>query len=134
MNRWRIPEWLEREVVARDTKCIYCGIEFAGQDGSRGSRASWEHIINDAAMVSRENIALCCISCNASKGAKSLSHWLLSRYCSRKAISSASIARVAQDALCDESASAAMKSGVLDEPMDVTSAAPDTEAARFSGA
>jgi hypothetical protein len=26
MNRWRIPEWLEREVRQRDTDCVYCRV------------------------------------------------------------------------------------------------------------
>jgi len=29
MNQWRIPEWLEREVIVRDRCCVYCGVEFA---------------------------------------------------------------------------------------------------------
>jgi hypothetical protein len=27
MNIWGIPDWLEREVRARDKMCVYCGIE-----------------------------------------------------------------------------------------------------------
>ena len=72
MNRWNIPNWLEREVIARDRSCVYCGVEFTEQSASRRYRPSWEHIINDARIITRENIARCCIGCNASKGTKNL--------------------------------------------------------------
>ena len=99
MNRWNIPNWLEQEVVARDRNCIYCGVEFVSSRTERRSRPSWEHIVNDALIVNRENIALCCISCNASKGAKSLAAWLESTYCRRRSITSESIAEIAKSAL-----------------------------------
>ena len=86
MNRWGIPDWLEREVIERDRCCIYCGVEFSAETLSRRDRPSWEHIINDARIVTRENIARCCIACNASKGTKSLIDWLESQYCKRRAI------------------------------------------------
>jgi hypothetical protein len=98
VNRWHIPQALEVEVRARDQACIYCGTLFAAAP-KRGARASWEHIINDATLVSRENIALCCISCNASKGAKLLSVWLESKYCRDRGIRADTVAPVAQAAL-----------------------------------
>ena len=98
MNRWHIPEDLEGEIRRRDRSCIYCGKVFADAT-SRGQQPSWEHIVNDASMVTRENIALCCISCNASKGTKDLSAWLDSKYCRRRGITAATLAPVAQRAL-----------------------------------
>jgi hypothetical protein len=99
MNRWGIPELLERFVSARDTSCIYCGSCFVAEGAKRGQKASWEHIINDARIITPGNIALCCISCNASKGNRTLSEWLKSRYCQRRAITRESIAEVAKAAL-----------------------------------
>ena len=99
MNRWRIPRWLEQEVLERDRCCVYCGSAFAGADSSRGHKPSWEHIVNDAQLVTRENIARCCVSCNASKGAKNLRDWLGSSYCRRKGITEKDVARAVQDAL-----------------------------------
>jgi hypothetical protein len=98
MNRWKIPEWLEVEVRGRDNVCIYCRIEFGSTPGIR-SLASWEHIINDEKIITRENIALCCRSCNASKGAKPLSVWITSSYCARKEITTISVAEVVKNAL-----------------------------------
>ena len=102
MNRWHIPEWLEAEVRARDTACIYCGCSFrsTGQ-ASRRTMPTWEHIVNDARIVTLENIARCCTSCNASKGAKDLGVWLGSAYCQRRGIAQQFIAEVAKRALAN---------------------------------
>ena len=83
VNRWNIPDWLEREVTERDRRCVYCGVEFVSGNDARNTKASWEHIVNDARIVNRENIAKCCVSCNASKGAKDLAIWLESNYCKK---------------------------------------------------
>jgi hypothetical protein len=98
MNQWSIPDWLELEVIARDVRCVYCGTEF-GSCGTRKSQASWEHITNDARIVTRENIAICCISCNASKGAKLLTEWISSTYCKNKNITPQSVSDVVKRAL-----------------------------------
>lgn len=60
---------------------------------------TWEHIVNDARIITIDNIALCCCSCNASKGAKSLTLWLVSNYCLSKNITPETVADVAKRAL-----------------------------------
>jgi hypothetical protein len=99
VNRWNIPDWLEREVLARDRHCIYCGVDFAMPSTSRRGRPSWEHIINDARIVTPENIALCCVGCNASKGARNLAAWLESKYCKACGMSRDSVASIVRVAL-----------------------------------
>jgi len=99
MNRWNIPDWLENEVVARDRSCVYCRVDFTVRSAERRARPSWEHIVNDARIVTRENIVLCCVGCNASKGAKTLSTWLQSEYCIARGISLSSVAPVVRRAL-----------------------------------
>ena len=99
MNRWSIPPDLEDLVAARDRDCIYCRRPFAGIEGARGHRRSWEHIINDQYISTEQNIALCCISCNSSKGAKTLLQWLESKFCARRGINAGTIAEVARNAL-----------------------------------
>ena len=99
MNRWNIPNWLEQEVIARDRRCVYCGVEFLPSNESKGSRPSWEHIVNDARIVTRDNIARCCLSCNASKGTKELTAWLQSKYCKRNGITEVTVAEVVRKAL-----------------------------------
>ncbi len=102
MNHWGIPDWLEREVKERDKTCVYCGIQMIEQtppSGSRKAVATWEHIVNDAKIVTRENIVRCCIACNSSKGTKTLSEWLQSRYCKKRGISKDTVAEIVKDAL-----------------------------------
>jgi 5-methylcytosine-specific restriction endonuclease McrA len=99
MNRWNIPGWLEREVIERDRCCIYCGVEFVCSAPTRSRAPSWEHIINDARIVTRENIARCCISCNASKGTKDLGAWLQSNYCRTHGITANSVSAVVKSFL-----------------------------------
>ena len=93
-NNWNIPDWLENEVRKRDKACVYCGIEFTPAKVSKKSAASWEHIINDAKIITRENIVLCCCGCNASKGQKQLSIWLQSKYYKDRGITADSVAPI----------------------------------------
>lgn len=96
-NRWGIPKEVEQLVLKRDLNCVYCGILFLEDDPNRRTRKTWEHIINDIRINGPENIAICCGSCNASKGNKLLSQWLESKYCLSKNITSNSVALVVQD-------------------------------------
>lgn len=101
MNNWGIPQWLEAKVKKRDHFCIYCKIrmkEYPRAKGTPGDKATWEHIDNDGSPT-ESNIALCCASCNASKGTKKLKKWLLSPYCIRKNIAPKSIAPIARKTL-----------------------------------
>ena len=102
MNNWGIPDWLEVEVISRDKTCVYCGIQMlekVPRGGSRISAATWEHIINDAKIVTRENIALCCSACNSSKGQKVLADWIQSPYCVNRGITKDTVAEVIKNAL-----------------------------------
>jgi hypothetical protein len=104
MNKWGIPETLERQVRRRDSHCIYCRVRLlrsSPPDGSRKAVATWEHIINDARIVTAENIARCCAPCNSSKGTKRLSEWLASSYCVQRGITPESMAAVARQALAN---------------------------------
>lgn len=102
MNRWNIPQWLELVVRERDRQCVYCGVTMLDRAPLRGPRnavATWEHIINDAHIITPENIARCCMDCNASKGAKALAVWIQSAYCRRRGISKTTVAIVVRNAL-----------------------------------
>ena len=102
MNIWGIPDWLENEVRARDKKCVHCGVEMlqkTPRDSPRKAAATWEHIINDARIIMRENIALCCSACNSSKGQKTLADWLQSTYCVKRRVNEDTVAQIVKDAL-----------------------------------
>ncbi len=95
-NEWGIPRNVEMAVLARDRVCVYCGIQFGS---ARKSVRSWEHIINDVSNATMENIALCCVGCNASKGAKLLRDWIDSPNAERRGIKMESLAPVVRNAL-----------------------------------
>jgi hypothetical protein len=57
-NRWNIPQWLELEILTRDKHCVYCGVRFWVLHAPRQEQASWEHIVNDARIMTREINAL----------------------------------------------------------------------------
>lgn len=98
-NQWGIPKHVEDLVKERDKRCVYCGQEFSALSKSRKERPSWEHIVNDIRINGPENITLCCMSCNASKGAKPIAEWLQSEYCKRKNINKETVAMVVKEAL-----------------------------------
>ena len=98
-NNWNIPKWLEMEIRARDKACVYCGVEFTPTKISKKTAASWEHIINNAKIITRENIALCCCGCNSSKGAKKLSDWLQSKYRIEREINQDTVSPIIMDAI-----------------------------------
>lgn len=98
-NRWKIPKNTEEIVRKRDVKCVYCGVLFSLDNNSRKDKPSWEHIVNDIRINGTSNIALCCMSCNASKGSKLLENWLKSDYCKKKKITFDCVADVVKKAL-----------------------------------
>lgn len=93
-NRWGIPKDVEEFVLKRDTSCVYCGILFIKSGFTHKTRSTWEHIVNDIRINGPDNIVLCCGSCNASKGAKSLIEWLNGKYCTTKGITKDNVATV----------------------------------------
>jgi hypothetical protein len=98
-NRWGIPKNVEEHVKQRDLHCVYCGISFTNTIPTHKTRPTWEHIINDIKINVIENIALCCGSCNASKGAKLLEDWLGGKYCVTKGITKDNMAPVVKEYL-----------------------------------
>lgn len=63
---------------------MYCHSEF--NKNSYKQRATWEHIDNNEKNISEDNIVLCCVSCNTSKGTKMLPEWFTTPYCQNKKI------------------------------------------------
>ncbi len=90
-KHWEIEVALAEKVILRDKACVYCGA---------GGRATWEHIINPTrnhGLVKWNkswNIALCCNSCNSSKGDKKLLDWFDSGYCKKKNINQKTVANI----------------------------------------
>jgi hypothetical protein len=98
-NRWGIPKDVEEFVKQRDLFCVYCGISFSDNIPTHKTRPTWEHIINDIKINGTDNITLCCGSCNASKGTKTLEDWLNGKYCKTKGITKVTVAPVIEEYL-----------------------------------
>jgi hypothetical protein len=83
-NRFGIPADVEERLRARDTRCVYCAKRF-----SRRSRKDWptiEHLSEKPPFywhhgLKEEGLAICCWSCNSSRGNKSLGDWFRTSYC-----------------------------------------------------
>lgn len=93
---------MERDVLQRDKKCVYCRAAFKKYLRATGRRiniATWEHIDNDVKNKTVANVARCCGACNSSKGTKELAAWLASEYCKENDISARTVAPVVKNYL-----------------------------------
>ncbi len=133
--RWQISRELAQTVISRDEVCIYCRREFQFSPGPRAACPSWEHIENKLSLVNVENIALCCVGCNASKGTKPLAHWLNSNYCKERGITERSMAPVASAHLAAMPGSANnLRTGAMSHPPSVAPDLPDASTIRVRDA
>lgn len=97
MNSFGISKSLEKRIRKRDKFCIYCGVMMTRKidiPSEKKHIASWEHIINDIPITKKDNIALCCCSCNSSKGVKNIFKWFESDYCKRNNININTVSKV----------------------------------------
>lgn len=83
-NSFGIPSEVERRIRARDTRCVYCGKHFVTY--SPMDRPTIEHLNEKPPFywhegLREEGLAICCGSCNSSRGNKCLQDWFRSRYC-----------------------------------------------------
>ena len=87
-NKYGIPEEDEKEIRARDKTCVYCHKKM--QKPQKGvSRCDWatiEHLNFDGPFyrkdgLQKKDLAICCFSCNASRGKKKLEDWFKAPYC-----------------------------------------------------
>ena len=63
--------------------------------GTRKAMATIEHFDNtDVSPDNQLNIAICCVSCNRSKGETDLMKWLESPYCMKRNINERTVSRV----------------------------------------
>jgi len=90
-----IPASLARKIIRRDKACVYCGLRFSPRAQSRKKRPSWEHMDDYSVWHPKVwNIAVCCGSCNASRGPKELAEWFDSTYCKEKRINKGTVSSV----------------------------------------
>ena len=101
-TKYNIPQKELDFVIRRDIDCVYCHKKW-GKD--KCDSISIEHLNHKLEWDSvrsfiqenkpvREIIALCCGSCNSSRGSKSLRSWFNTPYCIRNKITSSNVALV----------------------------------------
>ena len=88
-NRFGIPAEVEQRIRARDTRCVYCEKEFSRD--SQGNMPTIEHLDENPPFYWQEGLredglAICCGSCNSSRGNKSLREWFQTPYCRERGI------------------------------------------------
>jgi 5-methylcytosine-specific restriction endonuclease McrA len=80
-NRYGIPEEDEKEIRARDKACVFCRVSMKRPSrAKRASEATIEHFNNDGPLRKKYNLAICCRSCNSSKGTRKLLAWFETPY------------------------------------------------------
>ena len=94
-NKYGIPEEDEKEIRVRDKTCVYCHktMKVFGTKGSRRDSATIEHLNNDGPFDKKYNLAICCSSCNSSRGDKDLLAWFKTSYCIERNINKDTVAK-----------------------------------------
>jgi hypothetical protein len=99
-NYFGIPDHIESELRKRDSKCVYCGKEMKANvrvKGTSRDKATIEHLSFDGPFywkdnLQKEDVVICCGSCNSSRGAKRLVEWFNSDYCRKYRINANTVA------------------------------------------
>ncbi|NQV89240.1 MAG: hypothetical protein HQ488_02870 [Parcubacteria group bacterium] len=87
-NKYGLPEKELDSIRARDSVCVYCHktMKKAGSEEFRGDWSTIEHLNHLPPWNNISTIAICCFSCNASRGAKRITDWFKGSYCLDKGI------------------------------------------------
>ena len=98
-NIYGLPEKELERIRARDKKCVYCHKKMADpkSDAWRGDWATIEHLNHLPPWNNPDTVAICCSSCNSSRGNKTIISWFESRFCKEKNISLESVAKPVRD-------------------------------------
>jgi hypothetical protein len=98
-NRYGLPEAEVERVKRRDTACVYCHKKMVTPcaEAKREDWATIEHLNHLPPWNNPETIAICCQSCNASRGNKTILQWFQSEYCIQRDISAETVAKPVLD-------------------------------------
>ncbi len=102
-NRYGLPEKDLDYIRARDGACVYCHKTMipSGSDGSQTDWATIEHLNHLPPWDNPETVAICCWSCNASRGNRLLRDWFTRDYCRARGISETTVASPIREYLRD---------------------------------
>lgn len=93
-NIYGLPDKDIELVRQRDVNCVYCNKEMAKPNPNirRSDWATIEHLNHLPPWDNPKTIAICCGSCNSSRGKKTILEWFESNYCKEKNISPLTVA------------------------------------------
>jgi len=98
-NKYGLPEDRLEEIRLRDTNCVYCNKSMTNpkNGGFSGNWATIEHLNHLPPWDNPDTVAICCKSCNSSRGAKPVCHWFKTEYCKSKNINIETVSKVVQE-------------------------------------
>ena len=102
-NRYGLPEEELGCIRDRDQTCVYCHKNMIppGSDGPRTDWATIEHLNHLPPWDNPETVAICCWSCNSSRGNRLLRDWFTSVYCRTRGINETTVAEPVREFLRD---------------------------------
>lgn len=91
------------DIRDRDQTCVYCHKAMApsGSDGPRSDWATIEQLNHLPPWDNPRTVAICCWSCNSSRGNRILSEWFASEYNCSRGINESAVAKPVRDFLQD---------------------------------
>lgn len=98
-NKYGLPEDRLEEIRLRDDLCIYCNKSMTSpkNGGFSGNWATIEHLNHLPPWDNPDTVAMCCKSCNSSRGAKLITDWFETDYCIAKNINTNTVSSVVVD-------------------------------------
>lgn len=102
-NRYGLPEKELDRIRARDRACVYCHKTMI-PPGAGGPRTDWatiEHLNHLPPWDNPDTVAICCSSCNSSRGNRLLRDWFKGAYCHSRGINERTVAEPVRQYLRD---------------------------------
>ncbi|TSC90100.1 MAG: hypothetical protein G01um10145_204 [Microgenomates group bacterium Gr01-1014_5] len=94
-NKYGISEIELVKIKERDKLCVYCHkvMEDPRSGGLRNDWATIEHMNYLPPWNNHNTVAMCCFSCNSSRGKKKLIDWFKTSYCADRNINNETAAQ-----------------------------------------
>ena len=94
-SRYGLPKSEIERVRQRDAECVYCHKKMVrpGLDTKRQDWATIEHLNHLPPWNNPRTIAICCCSCNSSRGRRMILEWFKSKYCIKRGINPNTVAQ-----------------------------------------
>jgi len=95
-NKYGIPEDDLKKIRERDKECVYCHKAMKEYPHTRGcpkDKATIEHFNYLPPWNNPATVAICCGSCNSSRGDNKLMDWFKKAYCIDKGINEKTVAQ-----------------------------------------